>query len=100
MRRTSLRIEKPQQLVAGAKVANRARWGEPIQAECSAGANERAAGDFHPMLENSRKPCGKRVETPLDRTGNTQADIVIASSGEFWDDNDTLSCPRWLQETR
>ena len=62
MRRTSLRIAKPQQLVAGAKVANRARWGEPIQSECSAGANERAAGDFHPMLENSRKPCGKRVE--------------------------------------
>jgi|HubBroStandDraft_6_1064221.scaffolds.fasta_scaffold2387473_1 hypothetical protein len=21
-----------------------------------------SAGDFHPMLENSRKPCGKRVE--------------------------------------
>jgi hypothetical protein len=58
VRRTSLRIEKPQPLVAGAKVANRARWGEPIQAECSAGVNERAAGDLHPMLENSRKPCG------------------------------------------
>jgi hypothetical protein len=27
--------------VAGAKVANRARWGEPIQAECSAGVNEK-----------------------------------------------------------
>ena len=39
MRRSSLRIEKPQPLVAGAKVANRARWGEPIQAECSAGVN-------------------------------------------------------------
>ena len=39
VRRTSLRIEKPQQLVAGAKVANRTRWGEPIQAECSAGVN-------------------------------------------------------------
>jgi hypothetical protein len=34
----------------------------PIQSECSAGVNQRAAGDFHPMLENSRKPCGKRVE--------------------------------------
>jgi hypothetical protein len=33
------RIEKPQPLVAGAKVANRARSGEPIQAECSAGVN-------------------------------------------------------------
>ena len=21
-----------------------------------------SAGDFHPMLQNSRKPCGKRVE--------------------------------------
>ena len=35
----SLDIEKPQPLVAGAKVANRARWGEPIQADYSAGVN-------------------------------------------------------------
>ena len=41
LRRTSLHIEKPQPLVAGAKVANRARWGEPIQAECSAGRDGR-----------------------------------------------------------
>jgi hypothetical protein len=37
VRRTPLRIEKPQPLVAGA--TNRARWGEAIQAECSAGVN-------------------------------------------------------------
>ena len=45
------------------------RPAQPIDASISAGleqqagVNERAAGDFHPMLENSRKR-GKRVEQP------------------------------------
>jgi hypothetical protein len=46
VRRTSLRVEKPQPLVAGAKVANRARWGEPIQAECSTRVDVVALGVF------------------------------------------------------
>ena len=67
---TATANEKPQPDGAGAKSGQVALMRRPkgngltppIQCGCSAGVNERAAGDFHPMLENSRKPCGKRVE--------------------------------------
>jgi hypothetical protein len=67
---TATANEKPQADGAGAKSGQVAFMRRPkgngltppIQCECSAGVSERAAGDFHPMLENSRKPCGKRVE--------------------------------------
>jgi hypothetical protein len=58
--------EKPRPDGAGAKfvVSEAPKLPHPAYSgRCSAGVNERAAGDFHPMLENSRKPCGKCVES-------------------------------------
>jgi hypothetical protein len=59
------RKEKPQPDGAGAKfVVSEAPsfFTRPFSSNAQRESMSASAGDFHPMLENSREPCGKRVE--------------------------------------